>query len=142
VSLSSIAQLAEVAGSVRLAGFREEERFSRREEVSAAIGEVLGARTTHEWLEALGRAGLWCAPVNGYDEVVADPQVQWNGAFLEIDHPRAGRVRLLAHPIRYNGDPPPLTRRPPLLGENTDEVLRELGYTGDEIDRLRGDSIV
>ncbi len=142
VSLSSNVQLAELAGSARLAGFREEERFSRREEVSAAIGEVLSTRTTQEWLETLGRAGLWCAPVNGYDEVVADPQVQWNGAFLEIDHPRAGRVRLLAHPIRYNGEPPPLRRGPPLLGEDTDDVLRELGYAGDEIERLRGDGII
>jgi crotonobetainyl-CoA:carnitine CoA-transferase CaiB-like acyl-CoA transferase len=142
VSLSSIARLAELTGSTRLAAYRDEERFSRREEISAAIGEALRTRTSREWLETLGGAGLWCAPVNGYIEVMADPQVQRAGTFLEVDHPRAGRVRLLAHPIRYNGEPPPLRRRPPLLGEDTDEVLRELGYEDDEIQLLRADGAV
>jgi len=142
VSLSPIARLAELTGSAALAGFRDEERYARREEISAALGDVLRTRSTRDWLEILRSADLWCAPVNTYAEVVADPQVQWNRTFLEIDHPRAGRVRLLAHPIRYDGEPPPVVRRPPLLGENTDEVLRELGYGSADIERLRGDGVI
>jgi len=142
VSLSPIARLAELTGSAALSGFRDEERYARREEISAALGDVLRTRTTRDWLEILRSADLWCAPVNTYAEVVADPQVQWTRAFLEIDHPRAGRVRLLAHPIRYNGEPPPVVRRPPLLGEDTDEVLRELGYASSDIERMRGDGAI
>ncbi len=142
VSLSPIARLAELTGSAALAGFRDEERYARREEISAALGDVLRTRTTRDWLEILRSADLWCAPVNTYAEVVADPQVQWTRAVLEIDHPRAGRVRLLAHPIRYNGEPPPVVRRPPLLGEHTDEVLRELGYASSDIERMRGDGAI
>jgi crotonobetainyl-CoA:carnitine CoA-transferase CaiB-like acyl-CoA transferase len=142
VSLSPIARLAELTGSAALAGFRDEERYARREEISAALGDVLRTRTTRDWVEILRSADLWCAPVNTYAEVVVDPQVQWNRTFLEVDHPRAGRVRLLAHPIRYDGEPPPVVRRPPLLGEDTDEVLRELGYASADIERLRGDGVV
>ena len=137
MSLSPIERLAEVTGSTALAGFRDEERYTRREEISAALTQALRARTTRDWLEALRAADLWCAPVKTYAEVVEDPQVQWNRAFAEIDHPRAGRVRLLAHPIRYDGQPPPIVKRPPLLGEDTDDVLRELGYGAADIERLR-----
>jgi crotonobetainyl-CoA:carnitine CoA-transferase CaiB-like acyl-CoA transferase len=142
VSLSPIARLAELTGSAALAGFQDEDRYARREEISAVLGDVLRTRTTREWLELLRSADLWCAPVNTYAEVVADPQVQWNRTFLEIDHPRAGRVRLLAHPIRYNGQPPPVGRRPPLLGEDTDDVLRELGYASADIEQMRGDGVI
>ncbi len=141
VSLSSVARLAERTGSAALAAVHDEERYARREEISAALAEVLRTRATGEWLEIFRPAGLWCAPVRGYAEVVADPQVQWNRTFIEIDHPRAGRVRLLGHPIRYNGEPPPLSRRPPLLGEHTDEVLRELGYATADIERLRQNGV-
>jgi len=142
VSLSPIERLAEVTGSTALAGFRDEERYTRREEISAALTQALRARTTRDWLEALRAADLWCAPVKTYAEVVEDPQVQWNRAFAEIDHPRAGRVRLLAHPIRYDGQPPPIVKRPPLLGEDTDDVLRELGYGAADIERLRRDGAI
>lgn len=142
VSLGPITRLAEVTGSAALAGFRDDERFPRREEISAALGEVLRGRTTDAWLELFRPAGVWCAPVRDYAEVAADPQAEWNRAFVEIDHPRAGRVRLLAHPIRYDGEPPPVTRRPPLLGEHTDEVLRELGYAPADVERLRAEGVI
>lgn len=142
VSLSPVTRLAEVTGGEALAGFRDEERYARREELSAALGRVLGGRTTQEWLDVFRPAGIWAAPVADYEQVVNDPQVRWNDSFIEFDHPRAGHVRLLGHPIRYDGRPLPLRRRPPLLGEHTDEILRGLDYTPDEIARFRTDKVV
>jgi crotonobetainyl-CoA:carnitine CoA-transferase CaiB-like acyl-CoA transferase len=142
VSLAPVSQLARVTESDALAAFRDDERFARREEISAALGRELAARTSQEWLDLFRSAGIWCAPVAGYAQVVNDPQVRWNESFLEFDHPRAGRVRLLGHPIRYDGRPLPLRRRPPLLGEDTDEILRGLDYTPAEIAAFRTHGVV
>jgi len=142
VSLAPISRLARVTGSEALAAFRDDERFTRREEISAALGEALATRTTQEWLDLFRPAGIWCAPVAEYEQVVADPQVRWNDSFLEFDHPRAGRVRVLGHPIRYDRCALPVRRRPPLLGEDSEEVLSELGYSAAEIDRLRAEQVI
>ena len=74
---------------------------------------------------------------NGYDEVLADPQVAANQSIVEFDDPAAGRVRALAHPIRYDGRAPGVRRVPPSVGEHTSEVLQELGYKNNEIESLR-----
>lgn len=142
VSLAPVSRLAEATGSEALAAFRDGERFARREEISACLGAVLAERTTQAWLEIFRPAGIWSAPVADYDQVVNDPQVRWNESFVEFEHPRAGRVRVLRHPIRYDGRPLPLRRRPPMLGEDTDEILHGLDYTPAEIARFRQDKIV
>ena len=142
ISLSPVPRLAEITGSTALAAFKEDERFERRDEIAAVLAEVLLGRTSREWIELLQQAGIWCAPVNGYAEVVEDPQVLWNQSFLEFDHPRAGRVRVLGHPLRYDGSPPPFRRCPPGLGEHGDEVLGELGYSSAEIAQLRAQGVV
>ena len=61
---------------------------------------------------------------------------------MEIDHPEAGRTRLLKHPVKYNAGEPELRRLPPSLGENTEEVLKELGYSAEGIARMRDRGIV
>ena len=59
-----------------------------------------------------------------------------------LQHPRAGKVKLVAPAVTYNGERMPVTRPPPYLSQHTDEVLQELGYTADQIQELRGKGIV
>ena len=95
-------------------------------------------RTTHEWIAALEPAGVPCGPINRIDEVFADPQVRSRGARIELPHPIAGTVPLVANPIRLSASPVRYERAPPTLGQHTDEVLAQwLGLDDAAIAGLR-----
>jgi crotonobetainyl-CoA:carnitine CoA-transferase CaiB-like acyl-CoA transferase len=116
--------------------------LDKREEIYAALEPVFRTRSTAEWVELLRSHGVWCAPVQRYPEALSDPAVKHLDPLLELDHPRAGRVRLLKHPIRYSAGTPTVQRMPPELGEHTHEVLLEFGYTADDVERLRADGAI
>jgi len=74
--------------------------------------------------------------------VEKDPQVAWNRMIMDVVHPQAGPVRLLAHPVRYDGQVPALRRLPPAVGEHSREVLAEYGFSGEHIERLVAEGVV
>ena len=95
-------------------------------------------RTTLEWTATLDPVAVPCGPINRLDEVFADEHVRSRGVRIELPHPTAGHVPLVANPIRLSGSPVEYRRAPPLLGEHTDEVLVDwLGLADHEIARLR-----
>jgi crotonobetainyl-CoA:carnitine CoA-transferase CaiB-like acyl-CoA transferase len=115
----------ELAGDARFADFGARDR--NRDELSPILERAFLERTTSGWLELLADAGVPCAPVNDVLAALRDPQAEARGAVVEVEHPRLGRVRQVASPLRL-GDEPPL-RRAPFRGEHTREVLVELcGY--------------
>ena len=87
------------------------------------------------WLAAFEARGIPCGPINTYAEAFADPQVQSRQMVVELDHPTLGRMRTLGSPIKMSDTPPIVERRAPLLGEHTEEVLREIGLNEEEIRR-------
>ncbi|NKJ49280.1 CoA transferase [Burkholderia sp. SG-MS1] len=137
VSLTPTEKLAAALSQPMLAGFSHpKDNVRRREELNRIVYEALTTRTTADWMTTFDEHDIWYAPVNDYDQVEADPQVAHNRIIMDVDHPQAGPVRLLAHPVRYDGAAPPLTRQPPRQGEHTREVLAELGYEPHEITTL------
>jgi crotonobetainyl-CoA:carnitine CoA-transferase CaiB-like acyl-CoA transferase len=80
--------------------------------------------------------------VNRIGDMLADPQVAARGMVLDVEHPRAGRMKTLGTPIRFSDTPAAVTRPAPLLGQHTDDVLRALGYSAADIARLRDDGAV
>ena len=95
------------------------------------------------WVENLEALGVPYGVVNNFAQVFADPQVQARGMKFEMPHPPAGTVPLVRSPVNLQGSPPVYRRPPPLLGEHTDEVLRDvLGKSAAEIARLKADGVV
>jgi crotonobetainyl-CoA:carnitine CoA-transferase CaiB-like acyl-CoA transferase len=94
-------------------------------------------KTTAEWCTILKAAGQRFAPVNNYEQVSNDPQVLANGYIIEIDHPQWGRVKSIGTPIRMSDTPLVPGEVAPELGQDTEMLLLELGYTWEDIDSFR-----
>ncbi|MFI5625523.1 CaiB/BaiF CoA transferase family protein [Nocardioides sp. NPDC051685] len=116
--------------------------WSHRDEVHRRTADRLVLRTTAEWLDALGAAGIWCGPVQDYAALVEDPQIKHNGTFVEYDHPTEGRVTTPGFPYVFSRTPAVIERGAPLVGEHTGELLAEAGFTGEEIAALTADGVV
>ena len=104
--------------------------------------EVLKTRTTAEWMELLEANDVPCAPALKRSEVYNHPQVKEMGSIVTYEHHAAGTLRQARHAARFERTPAAIRMGAPLLGEHNDEVLGELGFSGDEIASLKADGIV
>ncbi|MGN6315697.1 CaiB/BaiF CoA transferase family protein [Trinickia sp.] len=119
------------------------QRVRHRDELVTLLREVAATRTTADWVRTLEARGVPCGPINRMDEVFADPHVQFRGMRIEMAHPEAGSVPLVANPIRLSDTPVSYRHAPPMLGEHTDSVLDEwLALGAEQIVALRDKRVV
>lgn len=123
-----------VFGARHFEGFKDDEIYSRREEIDAIVSREMKKKTTAEWEVIFAENDCWFSRVLEYDDVVKDPQVMHNKMIYEMDHPVAGKVKLLGNPLYVDGKAPGVKIYPPLQGEHTCEIMSECGYTQAEID--------
>jgi crotonobetainyl-CoA:carnitine CoA-transferase CaiB-like acyl-CoA transferase len=112
-------------------------RVRNKVKLAAAIETVTLEQPRQHWLDLFDANGIPCGPINDYAQVFADPQVVARGMAVEVEHPTLGRIRTLGSPIKMSETPPLVGRRAPLLGEHTAEVLREEGFSDEEIAALK-----
>ena len=117
-------------------------RMRDRHEINQLIDERLKQRETGYWLPRLEAADIFCAPVLDHEQLTSGEQANANGYILEIEHPRQGAVRVIPLPLSFSESPVDSSRPEPLLGEHSEVVLRERGYSNDEIESLRGAGVI
>jgi crotonobetainyl-CoA:carnitine CoA-transferase CaiB-like acyl-CoA transferase len=143
ISINPLPAVGRALGIPALEAFADNESaYNRRDEVRRVLDAACAERTTADVLTALGADDLWCAKVQNFDEVMADAQVAHNGMIQEIDHPTAGRIKMVGIPVVLSETPGTIRLAPPLVGEHTDEILASIGYDAAKIADLRARGVV
>ncbi len=135
---------AKVCGALGVENLINDPKFStfkarseNREELVARFDEVFAAKTRQEWMKILDEHGCIFTPVQNINEVVEDPQALANHYLVHVEHPAYGPVQTMGFPWSFSDTPARWSRKAPELGEHTEEVLLEAGYSREEIGKLR-----
>ena len=131
---------AELARDARFAS--NAQRVENRAELTRLLAAIFRKRTKAQWLQLLEEAGVPNGPINDVAQVYQEPQVKARGIRIELEHGAGGMLPLVASPMRFSQTPIEYRRAPPLLGEHTEEVLRTLGKSPEDIARLRAAKVI
>ena len=117
-------------------------RLKNRDEMNAEIEAITITKSSEEWIKSFNKAGVPAGFIYTIDQVFEDPQVKHLGMAAPIEHPELGSIDLVAQPITLSDHPFEIRSATPQLGEHTDSVLEELGFTDQEIADLHNQSVV
>jgi formyl-CoA transferase len=136
-----VAGCTELASDARFAS--NGKRVENRAELTRLLQAIFVKKSTREWVELLDGAGVANGPINDIAQVFEEPQVKARGVKIELEHPVAGKLPLVASPMRFSGTPLEHKLAPPVLGQHTEETLRGVLKLDDrEIARLRADGVI
>jgi crotonobetainyl-CoA:carnitine CoA-transferase CaiB-like acyl-CoA transferase len=121
---------------------RNADRVRNRSKLEPILDAHFGQRDAGEWLDRLRKARIPCGPVNALADLVADEHFLARGGLTMMEHPAVGELQMLSNPIHFSLTPPTYDRHPPLLGQHTEEVLAEVGYSPAEVKSFYEDGAV
>lgn len=149
VAVGNDRQFDELARILEHAEWSEDERYAtnegriqHRDEVDALVSAVTVTRTRDYWISTLHAAGIPVGPINSIPEALSSAQTTARGLVSEMVHPETGSYQLLGSPLRWSDEPAPIRHQPPRLGEQTDEILGELGLSADNLAALRSAGVI
>lgn len=118
------------------------DRVTNREALIDILSKRIDTIESEELFTKLDAVGVPCGPIHTIEQVLNHPQVLARDMILEIEHPTVNGLKVPGFPVKFSDTPSSLRHHPPLLGEHTDNVLSELGYTGREINELRERGVI
>lgn len=142
ISMNPLDVLGELIGVPLDKYASEEAAFAQRDTVQRLVAARVREETTQHWLDLLATRDLWCAKVQDFEDVVNDPQVAHNELIQTVHHPKAGDVKVIGMPVKFSGTPGTIRLAPPLVGEHTDSVLTEAGFTDEQIAEFHAEGVV
>jgi len=149
IAIGSERQWPRFCRAIGLGGLRKDPRFATngdrvngRVALRAILAERFLTKTSADWLERFAAADVPASGINDIIAAFATPQARALGMKVKVTHPAYGRTYQVAAPFALSSTPTTKPTAPPVLGEQTDEILAELGYTADKIARLRADGVV
>ncbi len=137
IAMSPFKTLVGVLGNDALLAYDDPETlFAKRDEVWRKLAEETKKWSTAELIDTLLGADIWCGEVKSHLEATKDEQVEHLGLIQTYEHPRAGTVKTVGPAVTFSETPAAIDRPAPLVGEHTRDVLRDAGYSDDDIDQL------
>ena len=118
------------------------DRIANYEALLPIVRDIIRSKPCDLWLTELREVGVPCGRINTVAEALTDPHVIERGFIVELEHPALGIVKSLATPVHLSDTPLSYRRHPPRLGEHSDEVAAELGYSNADIERLRAEGVL
>jgi formyl-CoA transferase len=109
--------------------------------IFARIEQWTMTKTKFEAMDILNKYDIPCGPILSMKEIAEEPALRASGTIVEVDHPTRGKYLTVGNPIKLSDSSTEVTRSP-LLGEHTDEVLTQLGYSVAEISELRSEHVI
>ncbi|MCF6224487.1 MAG: CoA transferase [Flavobacteriaceae bacterium] len=116
--------------------------FDERDKIHGIIEKIIKTKSTAEWLDIMLALDLWVAKVNDQTEVANDPQVIHNKTFVEIEHPKAGTIKVTNIPFTMSETPGEIRRPSPMTGEHGPEILKEMGLSDEQVQELIDKKII
>jgi crotonobetainyl-CoA:carnitine CoA-transferase CaiB-like acyl-CoA transferase len=118
------------------------DRVTHRAETLHHVQAVIATRTVEQWNAALNEVGIPCSPINTLAQLLEHPHTKASEVIMQYDHAQAGRLNSVGHPVTFVGQERSAGLPPPMLGQHTDEILREMGLPASSIAELRGHKII
>ena len=138
-----------LCNALNLEDLKEDKRFKTNplrgenyEELRPLLSEVFKSKDTEDWINILNSYGIPNGPINNIEDIVNDPQIQAREMIVDVEHPKAGNMKMPGVPIKMSETQGSVRSPAPILGEHTDNILKEFGISDDEIERMRANKSI